>query len=446
MVRSRANSSLFLALGLSLLLTVSSSVTAQSSSTRKIQLKDAVIAALAKNTTLKISGAESQVAAANFRQTNAVFLPSVELGYTAMTSNNPLNAFGFKLQQQRVASSDFMPDLLNHPGHTQDYSAKVEVQQPLLNLDMLYQRSAAAKQKELYEYKYQRTREFVEFDTRKSYLNLQLAYRSVAVLKESLRNMREIAASTQRFFDQGLLKKSDVLNAQVQVATVESQLAKANSMVQNASEALAVTMGANVTTVYQPDSLLLEESAEGTASKQVSPTRADLMAMQKAVDATSMMVRSEQMSLLPRINAFGSFQYNDSQLGQFDADSYLVGVKLSWTLFNGTKNYNAIRSRKAERTKMEMELKQQRDQSQLELDKTQRDRLDLLAEINRQNVSVAQAEESLRIQQDRYREGLVSTTDLLTAQTQLLQQKMTLAQAVYGNNLTLAYLQFLTAK
>jgi outer membrane protein TolC len=431
---------------LSLLLTVSPPVTAQSSSTRKIQLNDAVIAALAKNTTLKISGAESQVAAANFRQTNAVFLPSVELGYTAMTTNNPLNVFGFKLQQQRVAASDFMPDLLNHPGHTQDYSAKVEVQQPLLNLDMLYQRSAAAKQKELYEYKYQRTREFVEFDTRKAYLNLQLAYRSVAVLEESLRNMRQIAASTQRFFDQGLLKKSDVLNAQVQVATVESQLAKANSMVLNASEALAVTMGADIATVYQPDSLLLEEATDATASRQVLPTRADLMAMQKAVDATSMMVRSEQMSLLPRINAFGSFQYNDSQLGQFDANSYLVGVKLSWTLFNGTKNYNAIRSRKAERTKMELELKQQQDQSQLELDKAQRDRLDLLAEINRQNVSVAQAEESLRILQDRYREGLVSTTDLLTAQTQLLQQKMALAQAVYGNNLTLAYLQFLTSK
>lgn len=446
MVRTRPNSFLLLAFGLLLLLTVSPSVTAQSSSTRKIQLKDAVIAALAKNTTLKISGAESQVASSNFRQTNAVFLPSVELGYTAMTTNNPLNVFGFKLQQQRVAASDFMPDLLNHPGHTQDYSAKVEVQQPLLNLDMLYQRSAAAKQKELYEYKYQRTREFVEFDTRKAYLNLQLAYRSVAVLEESLRNMRQIAASTQRFFDQGLLKKSDVLNAQVQVATVESQLAKANSMVLNASEALAVTMGADITTVYQPDSLLLEETTDATASRLVSPTRSDLMAMQKAVDATSMMVRSEQMSLLPRINAFGSFQYNDSQLGQFDANSYLVGVKLSWTLFNGTKNYNSIRARKAERTKMELELKQQQDQSQLELDKAQRDRLDLLSEINRQDVSVAQAEESLRILQDRYREGLVSTTDLLTAQTQLLQQKMVLAQAVYGNNLTLAYLQFLTAK
>ncbi|GAT62687.1 TolC family protein [Paludibacter jiangxiensis] len=446
MVRTSANHLFFLTFGLSLLLTVSPLATAQSSSTRKIQLKDAVIAALAKNTTLKISGAESQVASSNFRQTNAVFLPSVELGYTAMTTNNPLNVFGFKLQQQRVAASDFMPDLLNHPGHTQDYSAKVEVQQPLLNLDMLYQRNAAAKQKELYEYKYQRTREFVEFDTRKAYLNLQLAYRSVAVLEESLRNMREIAASTQRFFDQGLLKKSDVLNAQVQVATVESQLAKANSMVLNASEALAVTMGANIATVYQPDSLLLEEATDATASRQVSSTRADLMAMQKAVDATSMMVRSEQMSLLPRINAFGSFQYNDSQLGQFDVNSYLVGVKLSWTLFNGTKNYNAIRARKAERTKMELELMQQQDQSQLELDKAQRDRLDLLAEINRQNVSVAQAEESLRILQDRYREGLVSTTDLLTAQTQLLQQKMALAQAVYGNNLTLAYLQFLTAK
>jgi hypothetical protein len=41
---------------------------------------------------------------------------------------------------------------------------------------------------------------------------------------------------------------------------------------------------------------------------------------------------------------------------------------------------------------------------------------------------------------------LVNTTDVLSAQTQLLQQKLSYQQAIYSNNLTAAYLQFLIAK
>ncbi len=421
-------------------------IAAQNSEGKRLLLKEAVSTALEHNASLKVSGLETQISQSNYRQTNAVLLPHIEASYTAITTNNALNAFGFKLQQENVTAADFNPVLLNDPGHAEDFSAKIEVQQPLLNLDMMYQRAAAKKQQELYRYKQQRTREYVQFDVQKAYLNLQLAYQSVAVLEESLRNARQIETNTRNYFNQGLIKKSDLLNVQVNVATVESHLTKAKSMVNSASEALALAMGESPGTVYVTDSLTLTDNSQSITSTHVAPDRSDLMAMKKAVEATSLMVKSEKMNLLPRINAFGSFQYNDAKIDRFNANSYLVGMKLSWTLFNGTKTYHAINARKAEREKLEVQLKQQQDQSQLELNKAHRDRMDLLSEINRQNISVEQAQESLRILQDRYNEGLVSTTDLLMAQTQLLQQKISLAQAIYGNNLTLAYLEFLGAR
>ncbi|SBV92668.1 hypothetical protein KL86DYS2_10403 [uncultured Dysgonomonas sp.] len=48
-----------------------------------------------------------------------------------MSTNNPLNAFGFLLQQQTVTATDFDPVKLNNPGARQDYSAKVEPKLPL---------------------------------------------------------------------------------------------------------------------------------------------------------------------------------------------------------------------------------------------------------------------------------------------------------------------------
>lgn len=407
-------------------------------------MNQAVDAALQHNASLKESNLEQGIATNNYRQTNAVMLPTVVAGFSAISTNNPLNVFGSKLQQAAVTAADFNPTLLNDPDHREDFSAAIELQQPLLNMDMLYRRAAARKQVEMYDYKARRTKEYVRFNTQKSYMDLQLAYQSVAVLEESLHKVQWMEDISRRFFEQGLIKKTDLLNVQVNVATVQSHLSRARNGVSTASETLALVMGEPTALLFRTDSLVLNEN-ENQALGRVSETRADLMAMKKAVEAGQLMEKSEQMTLMPRINAFASYQTNDSKFGQFDAKSYLAGVKLSWTLFDGTRSYHAIRARKTEREKMEVQLKQQQDQSVLELNKAIRDKADFVSEINRRQLAVEQAEESLRISQNRYREGLVSTTDLLLAQTQLLQQQLQLAQAVYGSNLTKAYIEFLGA-
>ena len=59
-------------------------------------------------------------------------------------------------------------------------------------------------------------------------------------------------------------------------------------------------------------------------------------------------------------------------------------------------------------------------------------------------MAIAQASESLRILQNRYKQGLVNTTDVLAAENQLSQQKFALVQAEFTSNLTQYYIQFLT--
>jgi len=63
-------------------------------------LEEAIERAMQNNRSLKISAAEQQVAEDNYRQTLAFYLPQVSVSYTAVTTDNPLHAFGMKLQQQ----------------------------------------------------------------------------------------------------------------------------------------------------------------------------------------------------------------------------------------------------------------------------------------------------------------------------------------------------------
>ena len=410
---------------------------------RYISITEAVETASRNNANVKMSELDTKVANANYRQTDAVFLPQVDLGYTAMSTNNPLNAFGFLLQQQTVTAMDFDPAKLNNPGARQDYSAKVEAKLPLLNMDMIYARKGAKAQEEVYKYKAQRTKEYIEYEVKKAYTQLQMSYQAQSVLEASLKDVKQIHQSVTNFYDQGLIQKSDVLNAQVQVNTIESALAKAESNIHNASDGLRLLMGLeSAEEVYLTDSL--SQKIESVQNNMLSISRSDIMAMNKALDATNMMVKSSKMAFLPRINAFGAYQLNDSKPLGFNANSYLVGINLSWNIFSGNQNKNKVKSYQFQRDKMQEELNLHVKQSQLELDKTKRDLRDLQIEINKQKASVEQADEVLRILANRHKEGLVNTTDLLMSQAQLSQQKLMLAQAIMSYNITQSYFEFLS--
>ena len=410
--------------------------------TRFLSLNEAVETALKENKQLLTTSLDEKIAQSDYRKSDAIFLPQVNVSYTAMVTNDPLNVFGFKLQQQSVTAQDFNPVLLNSPDALKDFNANIEVQMPLLNLDQIYMRKAAAAQKEAARYGTLRMKDYISFEVKKAYLQLQLAYREKGVLEEALATSGEVYASVERFFAQGLIRKSDVLNAKVHVSGVETNLEKAKSAVANASDYLSLLMGCPTGAVYQ-----VEEPASSiiTSNTSVSNLRSDFQAMEKAVTATEMMRKSSALSLVPRLNAFGNYQWNDRKFASFGSDSYLVGVRLSWTLFNGNQSKYSARSSKLMGMKMQEQLSDQKMKAQLEYNKTSRDLDDIAFELRKQNDMVEQAAEALRITKDRFEQGLEKTADVLVAQTQLSGQQLNYARTVYKQNLTAAYMGFITS-
>lgn len=427
----------------SIIASVSAGRASAQDSVKTLSLNEAITATLNNNHSMQLAKLDENIAASNYKTTGAVFLPQVGVSYTAMGTNDPLNAFGFKLQQRSITPADFNPQLLNHPNGTADFNAKLEVQQPILNMDMLYMRKGAQKQTEVYRYKTQRTKEYLIFEVQKAYLQLQLAYDAVGVLTEAANTAQSVYGFTDNHYKQGLIQKSDLLNAQVQVTTVHSNLEKAQSNIRNASDYLSLLMGQKAGVTYKIEATP-EIPGNADTTQNIAPGRADFMAMQKAIEASDLMIKSSRMSYLPKLNAFGNFQYNDNSLTGFGANAYFAGVQLSWDVFKGNKTKNTIATQKLERDKLSEQLAQQKDQGQLELNKAYRDLSDAQFEIRQDKTAIEQATESLRILQNRYQQGLVNTTDILMAQTQLSQQKFALAQAQFSLNLTRVYIQLLT--
>lgn len=413
--------------------------------TRDLSLDEAISATIDHNRTLQLANLDVTIASANFKQTEAIYLPQVGLSYTGMSSNNPLNAFGFKMQQKSITQNDFNPDLLNHPAGTPDFTTKLELMQPLINMDMLYMRKGAEKQIEVYQYKKQRTKEYITFEVQKAYLQLQLAYKAKLVLEDALATSKAVYLFTDNHFKQGLIQKSDLLNVQVQIASVENNLAKAKSAIRNSSDYLSLLMGVPGGSIYTTNVTVETGNKNADSIEAVPSNRSDFEAMRKAIEASDLMIKSSKMSNLPKLNAFGSYQLNDSRMLGFGAGAYLAGIRLSWNIFKGNTTKNTMATQTLERNKLAVQLEQQKEQSQSELSKTKREMADSQFEIAQQTKAIEQASESLRILQNRYEQGLVNTTDVMLSATQLSQQKLALAQAIFNQQVTIAYLQFLTS-
>jgi outer membrane protein TolC len=431
-------------LALVLLLTPKWNVFAQAD-TINLTLQEATTTALTSNKSLLMAQTDEAIAKANFRQTNAVFLPQAGLSYTAITTNNPLNVFGFKLQQQSVTASDFNPALLNNPSATENYMARADVQMPLLNMDMLYMRKAAHSQADMYHLQAERTKEYIAFEVQNAYLQLQLSYEAVLVLEEAYAAAKETYTFTENRFQKGLLQKSDLLNVKIQLTSVERTLAEAKSNVQNASDYLSMLMGKVPGVIYSAGKMAEISQVIPEFVADVPAKRADFQAMEKAIEATEYATKSGSMSYLPKLNAFGTYQFNDSEALGFSSESYLAGIQLSWDIFKGTKTKYTVTSKKLEGEKLRQQLDEQKDRSRAELAKNYRQLADTQLAVQQQLTAVEQAEESSRIIQNRYQQGLVNTMDVLMANTQRSQQKLNLSQAVFKHHITLAYLTFLTS-
>lgn len=425
-----------------LLVLFSAPVNAQQK-TEFLSLKEAVNAVTSNNSAIQSARIDEAIAQQKYKQSNAGFLPQVNFSYSALTTNNPLNVFGFKLQQRTVTEADFNPGKLNHPSGTSDFTTKMEVLQPLINMDVVYMTKGALVQVESFQHKTQRTKEHLTFETQKAFYQLQMAHQAVAVLEEALSTVKSIYDFTNNRVLQGLIQKSDLLNVEVQVLGIESNVNEAKANVLNASDYLSVLMNKPTGILYNTDEMKQEPSVE-KIELNVPRNRSDFMAIEKAMEATGLMEKSSRMKYLPRLNAFGSYQINDKKFTGFNANSYLAGLQLTWNVFDGNNIKRQVAGLKLEQDKLGVQLHSMRQENQILLVKGYRDLANALFKIKQQNAAIAQADEALRILQNRYQEGLVNTTDVLTSQTQLSQQKLMLVQANLSYNISQVYIHFLT--
>lgn len=407
--------------------------------------KEELLNKLQLNSKVKIVQKELDGSRADYRQSNALFLPQLNVSYTAMTTNNPLMAFGSKLNQEILTQQDFNPALLNDPDRTDNYATEFSIVQPLINVDGFYQRKAARTKMEAMKLKAQRTMDGMKLELNKTYMQLQLSYEAVDVLDKAVDAAQSSLKMVNDYYDAGLIQKPDLLAVQVRVNEVEQQKRATENNLATISDYLAYLVDdSTLNQVYVPADKLNSIVNLELMEKGTSANRADVQAMQKAAEAYKQMSQSSKLEMLPRINAFGKYQMFDDEFLQADANGYYLGVQLSWDIFSGFKTIGKSQRDKINYEKAQLEAEEYFNSSELEVKKQYRQLLLLQDKVRNNEISVEQHQEAYKIRKDRFQQGLEKTNDLLLSEALLFQKELELLQSIFEYQLTQQYITFLT--
>ena len=415
-----------------------------STDTLYLSIDEALNIGLEQNHSVRMANQEANAAASRSKQADAVFFPSVTIEENAMYTTDPINAFGFKLKQERISNADFNPAVLNDPDAIGNFNTRIAIEQPLLNFDGFMERSAATLISESAMKQLQGTKNYAAYQIKQSYYMYLLSTKKISVLERSYESVQSFEKRAQNYFEQDLINKADLLGARVHALTIQQELEKAENDRDNAEDQLRFLLNVDQNKPVKITSDLQEVSfGIQPGNLAVNPMNSRLQAIDLRVQAAQKMEKASKYAFLPRLNLFGSYDYNDQDLFAFDASSYTVGASLQWNLFNGFKNLGKMGESQANLKKARIMYEQESVQNEMKVRKARR-----VIEEARQNITltetaIEQAEEDFRIRSDRFDEGLEQSSDVLQTEAKRMEARLRNLQAIFQYNMGVATLELL---
>lgn len=421
---------------------------AQSPDTLALSAQEAVQHAQEHNYRVRTSAAETDAARAGARQALAAFLPQVSVAETATATTDPLNAFGFLLKQETVTQADFAPQGLNDPDRIENYTTRVTVQQPVLNLEGLFARRAATRQAEAAALGTQRTAQNVRFRVKTQYYRLVLARERTSVIATALQAARSTQARAEDLLDQGMITEADVLAARVRVLEREADQTDAQAAVEDAADQLRYLLGMDTNVRIAPTDDLSTPHVETPSVdvRTVNATRSDMQALRLQRDAAAQRLNAARSALLPTVNAQGGYAWNDTTPFGTEAAGWTAGISLTWNVFGGLRQIGGVQRAQAKARAAELAVRDRALQNEVEIEAAQRALNASRERIGQTRAVVEQARASYRLRSDRFDQGLESTSDLLQAEAQLAESRLAALQARYAHATNRFRLELLTER
>ena len=410
-------------------------------SSEGLSLVDAVEIALRRNPATRATSSGRELADAELSEARSHRLPSLVTTGSFTRSNNPVFVFGSLLEQGRFGPGNFQIDSLNHPDAINNFRSSLTLRLPVFDQRETGTRIATARiQQQQADQQTSLVEQKIRFEVIKNYYGLLLTQAKLKVAEDAVRTAEADVKRARDLVETGVVVQSDLLAARVQLSQFRQQQIQMNGELATSLAALNVALGLPVDTPQQPSAELVDRrftvDAVEVLSAQALQNRPDYQRAVLSSKAMTSQLHGARGEWLPRVDGFVTAGRSSEYFTNGSGD-YAVGATVSFNLFDAGRKSRIARAGAAQSI-AKAEEEQLANQIRFEIVRayqqyvTARERLEVVAETS------AQASETLRIVQDRYHAGITTITELLHAETALVQARSDVLAARYDQYLSYA--------
>ncbi|HNY67008.1 MAG TPA: TolC family protein [Deltaproteobacteria bacterium] len=404
-----------------------------------LTLDEAIAIALKNNPVVKAEEQNVQGRRFEERVSFANLLPKVDLNYsyqhqnTTPTMTIPMNTI--------VGGQPAVVPFDVSTGFQDTYSFQVTATQPLYMGGALYNAyKIAGNTYRASTLNRDQTLRDLKRQVIDGYYRLIQARQTLEVARSSMASIKAHLDVANAFYGQGMIPKNDLLEAEVSYAQSQQTVIQADNSAKVAESGLNRLLGRDLSVPIQTDrEIPMQElgttldEAIGTALKN----RQEIRVTELQIDSASKGITIARAGYLPNLAASASFtKYGEEPDIDYD-ETWTAGLGLSWNVFQGGASRYSVSRAIADRDQLTFLLQSQKDQVALEVKNDYLSAVEANARIGVASKAIAQAEENLRIQKDRFNLQVATTTDILDAQALLNRAQMNyiLARSDYARSL-----------
>jgi len=279
----------------------------------------------------------------------------------------------------------------------------------------------------------------------RTYYGALLAAESLKAAGEAVRSAEADLRRAESVRAAGMATDVDVLSIRVHLAAVKEQQIRRQAELDVARSALNDVLGLPLDTQHTLTTTLraaeLPDRDLADYEKKASENRPEVKQSRLAANLARVQADAAKSSLLPQVGVRAMVETDRRRFFTGAGTNWLAAVSLKWNLFNGFGDKARIEEARYGLQRAEAGQSHADSAVRLGVRKAWADLRAARERIEVAGAAMAEAQESLRITQNRYEAGLANVTDLLRNETAVLDSRTRHLAALHDQRLAATMLE-----
>jgi TolC family type I secretion outer membrane protein len=405
---------------------------------RSLDLKEALRLAWKANPALQVSRLQVLIADEEVVRARSGFLPQVraETGYTILDDPTKIRIQGVPTIPGVVSPTVQMTN-------RSYWNSRVVVEQTIFDfwgIPSRYQAAVLGKKATILDNA--QTRDNIFLNVCQGYFRTLRAIKLVEVARQEVAQLKDHLKIAKDQYDFGVVTYNDVLQAEVSLADAEQRLIVAKTDVVDIRSALNKVLALPVsqpTELKDERDLAVPSQDLPRLTESALKQRSDLKASQNRIQQQEKVVTQTKSQYYPTFYAQAGHTWQENDIWVHESQ-YFAFLGMRWSLFSGLDTRAQVAQAKDRLEQLKIQYKDLGEQVRLDVQTAHLSVRDTLERIRVTEKAVAQGEENLRLNEERYKEQVGTATDVIDAQTLLTRTRVNYTNALYDHQMAKAQL------